>query len=414
MNKRLHLTTVLMAIAVGLGGELHIYFPALGTIAMLDLISYAIALPIIVMKWSEMGRFMRRSLIWAFAWTGAAMLANLIHYQNLYYWVKCVSLASSSWAIMAASYLILRKDARIYLWYLVGAGLGGWISLYYFRNGALESFAAGGLEYFGAAGSSTEKLMEKQIYPNVARGILYGFVLPFFIWWQKMPIFLVFVSVLTGGFWLLFHGGSRSSFGMFTAAAAVGFLVVYAKNFIRRLAKNPMVLLLMSIVGLAIVFGAYKYMAKSNMLGEGELNKYEYEFGSGSRGAIKGRAGFDHAVAEAFESYGIGEGAHLRHHSVISNALACEGFIGFLFWVYFYWQCFWFVRHRLPYSGKYAAFIFLMILAAGWDVFGSPFGTRHKFFVLMSFIAICQDRLDYGYNTVFMDMPNRPRLFRRY
>ena len=73
----------------------------------------------------------------------------------------------------------------------------------------------------------------------------------------------------------------------------------------------------------------------------------------------------------------------------------------FLFWGYFYCQCLWFVCKRFPYSGSRSIFVMLMVLIACWDVFGSPFGTRHKFFVLMSFIALCRDDEFYGYGDLF-------------
>ena len=411
MNQHLRFPVVILAIAVGLGGELHIYVPSLGTIAMLDFASYFIALPIIVMNWSSMGKSMRASLTWAFAWTLACMLANAVYFHEFRYWAKCVAVTSSSWAIMASSYLLLRKDARLYLWYLLGAGLGAWISLYYFRNGAFESAAAGGMEYFGQAGASIELLVDKQIYPNVARGILYGFVLPCFIWWRKAPIFVALCAYMVAGFWLLFHGGSRSSFGIFTAAAVVGFFATYAKRSFVKMSKHPGAVVLMAIIGITVAFGAYKYMVKANLLGDSELAKYEQEFGEGGRSVATGRAGFDYAWELVVETMGIGAGAHLRCHSVMANSLACEGVIGFLFWVYFYFQCLWFICRRLPYSGKYSAFIFLMILTACWDVFGSPFGTRHKFFVLMAFIALCKDNADYGREDVFVGIPYQSRRF---
>lgn len=385
-------------IAAGMGGELHIYIPALGTIAMLDLVSYCVALPIICANWGRMGKYMRRSLCWAFAWMGAAMLANLLNFVNFRYWAKCVTIASSSWAIMAAAYLLLKNYPRGYLWYLVGTGIGGWISLYYFRNGSLEGFATQG-EVGAYAG--LDNLMEKQIYPNIARGILYGSVLPLFLWCAKFPVFGVLVATMVGGFWLLFHGGSRSSFGIFCAAAGAGFMVSYGAKAFKRMARHPTIMVALAGLALAVLFGGYKMMAKTGTLGEGERAKFESEFGVEGRGAIEGRAGLGHAVTDAVESWWIGKGWHLRNHSVMTNALACEGVVGFLFWVYFYLQVLWWVSKRMPYSGNNVTFIALMILSACWDVFGSPFGTRHKFFMLMTFIALCRDNPYYGVGTIF-------------
>ena len=135
-----------------------------------------------------------------------------------------------------------------------------------------------------------------------------------------------------------------------------------------------MIAFFIMMIGVCVVFLVYQYMASSGVLGESELNKYQNEFGEDAAGVLEGRASFSYALRCFMDSYGLGAGACLRCHSVIANSLACEGIIGFLFWVYFYLQCLWFICKRLPYSGSRSLFIMLMILSAAWDVFGSPFG----------------------------------------
>ena len=387
-------------IAAGMGGELHIHMGSFGTIAMLDLVSYVIALPIVAANWGRMGKAMRRSLEFAFAWTFASMIANFFNFYDFKYWAKCVSLASSSWAIMAASYLLLRDFPMGYLWYLVGTGLGGWIGLYYFRNGSTEGFATGNGAFAGIA-IGTELLMDKQIYPCVAKGVFYGLVLPWFIWVRKISICLVIVLTMGCGFWLLFHGGSRSNFGIFCAAAGAGFVVAYGSRTFKKLAKRPVIMILLAGIALGVVFGGYKMMAVSGSLGKGEQDKFENEFGEEGSGAVEGRAKFSRAFKDAFESCFIGKGWHIRNHSIMANSLACEGLIGFFFWLYFYAQVFWWVCWRMPYAGKWTTFIVLMVINAAWDVFGSPFGFRHKFFVLMTMIALCRDNKYYGIGSLF-------------
>lgn len=398
-RKQTALGATVIAVLAGMGGEMHVYVPGFGTIAMLDLTAYIIALPIIFMNWSKMGKFMKRALLWGFAWAGAAMLANAVYFVDIRYWLKCVSVVSSSWAIVAASYMLLKDRPINYLWYLVGAGLGGWIALYHFRNGAYEYFATQG--DFGAEGYGVEFLLDKQTYPLYARAIVFSGILTILMAWRGMPILGVLCGFVFAGFYMLFHGGSRSSFGLFCAAGGVGFLVAYGGRMFRRLGKHPYAMLLICGIGGAILFGGYKYMASSGMMGAGEAAELENEFGEGGRGAVKGRAGFDYAFEFAIDTFGIGAGGNLRNHSVMANALSCEGFIGFFFWVYFYTQCLWFVCRRIPYSGKYSAFIMLMLLTACWDAFGSPFGTRHKFFVLMALMAISRDNPLYGVGEIY-------------
>lgn len=401
MHRKSGFWAVFFSFAMGMGGNLHLAIPSLGAVAMLDLVAYAVAIPLLLLNWPCMGKCMRRILVLSFLWTGSAMIANAFNFVELRYWFKCVTLVSSSWAIIVCAYVVLKDCPTGYLWYLVGAGLSGWISLYYFRNGSLESFAThGGKEIVG---SSTEFLMAKQIYPSIAYGIALGCVLPLFIKIRKLPGLFVVVGVFASGVWLLLHGGSRSNFGIFCSAALLGTFVLYGKRLFGIMVKNRFVLVIVGLMGVGLLFLGYKFMALNGVMEEGEAEKFEGEFGEGGAGAINGRAGFKYAISDAFGSCLIGRGWHLRRHSVISNSLSCEGLAGFIFWLYFYWQVLWFVSKRIQYAGKYASFIALYFISASWAVFGSPFGTRHKFFVFMTFVAICRDYPYYGVGAIFSE-----------
>lgn len=385
---------------------MHLNVTGAGTVAVFDLASYALAVPLLMMNWRRMGKFMRRSVLFGLAWMCAAMLANCVYYVEFRWWLKLTVVMASSWTIMVVAYVLLKNHPKLFMWYLVGTGIGGWIALYHFQNGALAAFAE-------KAGGSVSDLMDKQVYPSVARGLLFGCVLPLFLWMKRFPIILMLGSVVAGGFYLLTHGGSRSNFGIFCAAAGAGFVAAYGKQMFRQIAKSKITMLLTVSVGIVILFTTYKVMVKTGAMGEGELDKYNSQFEEDNKeGAISGRAGVEYAVDCALTSGGIGLGGQLRCHSVMMNALACEGVVGFLFWVYFYWQLLWWVCARMPYSGRYTAFIALMMISAAWDALGSPFGTRHKFFVLMAFIAICRDNPYYGIGTLF-DPVLLKRMWRR-
>lgn len=399
-KKHDNLIGLLLGVGMGLGGQLFLPIPGLGFVAMLDFAAYCLAIPLLIMNWPRMGKHMHRSILWGLAWMCAAMLSNLLHFQEARYWLKCVVLASSSWTLMTIAYFVLKNHPTRFMWYMAGAGLGGWISLYYFRCGALEVQALA-----GGATQGTDAFVEKQIYPLVAGGLFYGCVLPIVIMIRKFPLMLVWSAAVFQGFYLLLHGGSRSSFGVSCAGAAIGFAVAYTSALVKRLAKNPVLMIGVLAIGGSVLFGTYKYMASSGKMGEAEAAKLEDEFGEGGRGVVKGRSGFDRAWDDLVDSVGIGLGGHLRNHSTVANSMACDGVVGGLFWVFFYFQCFWFVCHRLPLSRRFATFLFLQVVAAGWNAFGSPFGGRHQYFVLLAFIALCRDDSNYGLGTIF-DAPN--------
>lgn len=57
------------------------------------------------------------------------MLVNWFGFINTWYSFKCAALACSSWAIMAVAYIVFWETIMLYLWYLVGVGIGGAVKL---------------------------------------------------------------------------------------------------------------------------------------------------------------------------------------------------------------------------------------------------------------------------------------------
>lgn len=396
-KKRLRFSAAVVAFMAGMTGQLYQYLPGLGTMAMLDIVSYPLSIILVMINWRRMGKYMRRAVWWGVAWTIAAMVANSFCFIEFRFWAKCVAIAASSWVLMVVAFVVLRIDSRMYLWYLVGTGIGGWISLYHFSNGTYVAFMMQ-----SGADSIVEGLQEKQIYPYVARGILYGIVFPFFIWIRKLPVLFSVIMCFVAGFYLLMHGGARSEFGMFVLAGLAGFLLNYQKRSMKMLLKHPtLVLMAAGLAGMAL-FLTYKTMAQRGALGASETKKYEQQFDSGeeSQGGIASRAG----IASSWywiSKYPLGAGGMFRNHSVIFNALSCEGPIGFFFWVYFYSQMLWLVCKRGVLLGRFAPYVLLTIFSECWHVLGSPFGGRHFYFFLLTLSALCRDNPGYGRGTLF-------------
>jgi len=393
--KKLSFLNYLLSFLMGLTGQLFVSVPGAGIMPMLDVVSYVIAIPLLILLWGKMGRFAHRTILWGIAWALASILANLLNYYTSWYFWKSVTVVSSGWILMVVAWWVLNKDASLFLIYLLGAGVGGFISLYYFQNGAYAVFA------------NTEGLIEKQIYPFYARAIVYCGLLPFCWFFRKhFPSFVIVVTILAGVF-LLFNGGSRSGFGIYLLSGGFGFLAVYCKRVVREICKNLFLTALLLLLGVGLVFFSYSRIVQEGALGEGERSKFEAEEGikmDTGHGRVSARAGLE-ATWRTFKKQPWGEGGTLRRHSVISNSWNCEGLVGLLFWVYFFWIVLWYIRKRMFYSGIFAVFIGLQIMIASWDVVGSPFGTRNIFFSLMIYIALCRDNPYYGKDTVFEDFP---------
>ena len=394
---------MLAGFLMGIGGQLHLHLPTLGVIPMLDIAAYILAVPLLVLFMPRMGASAKTSICLGLAWAFSAWLANTVNGFSTRMILKMVVVCSSSWCIFLVAWYFLKKDARVFLYYLIGTGVGGAIAIHYFQNGAYLAYI------INTGRSATEALVDKQIYPAYARAVFCGGVLSLVMWFKKFPKFLVFGLAIASGFILLFNGGSRSSFGFYLASAVAGYSIAVAPQFCRKFLKNTFLLMTSAIIGATVLFASYSYLAKSGKLGESETNKYEEEEGYGaenSESRMASRSGIN-ATWKVVQEKPWGEGGQLRRHSVISNSWNCEGYVGLLFWVYFCWQVFWFVRKRLAYTGRFAAFIFLHLIATCWDVVGSPFGTRHQFFVLMALIALCKDNPYYGENQLFFDQDRK-------
>lgn len=384
---------------MGLGGQLYLSIPPLGTIPMLDIVAYLTCIPLLVMLLPRLGNTARCSLLMGIGWSIAAVFANAVNGYEGMFVLKMFAVCSSSWTIFLVAWYLLEKDARVYLYYLIGAGIGAAIGIHYFQNGAY-------LAYVVKTGKrATEALIDKQIYPAYAKALFYLFF-GILLYAKKAPPVIVAVIGVFSGFYLLFNGGSRSSFGFYVVASAVGYFVSKFPGLSKRFFKHSVLWLPIAVIGCMVIFGLYSHLAKNGSLGENELEKYlqEEEYSAeSSESRMSTRSGI-WETWEVVKSKPWGEGGNLARHSVISNSWNCEGYMGLMFWLYFYWLVFWYFKNKIAMTGWYSSFIVLEILIACWAVAGSPFGARHHFFVLMALVALSKDKKYYGegllYNAV--------------
>jgi len=396
-SQNLGFMKVFLGFIMGMMGQLYIQMPGMGIMPMLDILSYAIAPLLLLLFWTRMGKQMRRCVLWGITWSCAAVFANFMTFREFRYALKSVVIVCSSWTIMTVAWWLLRQDARIYLWYLCGLAIGGYISLYYFQPGTVAC-----LEW-ATGGRAIDYLMEKERFPCYTRLIIYGCLLPLCYFWRKVPSLLILMGVLGAGLFLLFQGGSRSQFGVYAAAAFVGFIVRSMRQMAARIVKHTFLVLILVAIGAATLYCVYSHWASTGALGESERNKYEREnewAEDSGQNRLAMRGGFDETIAVIKEKP-WGEGGTNMRHSVISNTLNCEGLVGLFFWVYFCSCLLWFIKNRLVCSGIFATFFTMIMINQFWNMLGSPFGARHGYFVLMAFIALCRDNLGYGLGTVF-------------
>ena len=385
------------AFLMGMTGELYLTFPALGILPMFDVFSYCVSLFILMMHWNKMGKTMRRYVIWGFAWTAAAAFACFCNGIAMHDALKRTAIVSSSWALLIVAWYVLRRNPKLYLFYLIGASIGSYIGIYYFKQGVWQA-----MEYQHEGQDIAELLIDKQRFPIYANLICYGGVLTLMLILKRLPV----VLISAGCMFLLMNGGARSNFGFYVVAATSAIVVNYNREGVRRLFANKFMLIMTVLVGIFVIFTSYKIMAKSGFLGQGQKDKYEIEFeraASGKRG-LAGRGNYGECFSELIEKP-WGHGPFYGKHSVLTTSASCDGVIGLLFWLNFIWQVIWFISARFVYTARYAPFLMLIMSSACWAAVGSPFGARHTYFVMMALIALSRDNPLYGASGFFKFTP---------
>lgn len=395
-HNKLGFFNAVLGLSMGIFGQLYLPISGLGTIAVLDIFSYVFGGVLLLFSWRRMGRNVRKTIMYAVLWTTAAVFANIFNFEDTWYYFKSVVVVATSITLMSIAFWVLRRDARLYLLYLLGWALGCWIGLYYLKPGTWL------FQEFKQGGAAIEILMDKEIYPIIAYALYFSlfFIPAFFI--KVTPKVFPIVGCFFAGFYLLYNGGSRSNFGICAIAGLLGIGACYFRQTLIKMLRSKFVFYAVLIVAVALVFGTYKYLAGSGALGEGEQQKYaaEFVYARMGEGGILGRGGY-YATMENFLHSPWGVGGTNQRHSVVSNSWNCEGLFGLMFWLFFFRQCFWFLRNRIDHTGRFSCFIAIMLANSCWAAIGSPFGARNIYFTLMIFIALCQDDPYYGYGTVF-------------
>ena len=108
---------------IGLTAELYIPVPGMGVIPILDIFCYIVSPLMLLVNWPKMGKSMRKSILLAFGWTFAALVAGLTSDATMHDVLKQIVIVSSSWTIMTVAWFVLRQDGKLYLVYLIGAKL---------------------------------------------------------------------------------------------------------------------------------------------------------------------------------------------------------------------------------------------------------------------------------------------------
>ncbi len=391
----------LFAFLSGLGSSLFIATP-FGRVAMFDLACYFIAPVLYVLNYKKFTTAERRFLLLSLLWLVGAIWSNWWRQEPFDVAFKGNAIVFNVWCMLVVCIHLLKKDHRAWMWFTVGNGISCVISLYYFQNGALLTFAerAG---YWGAGGMQ-EYLVDKQVYPIYFRLILKSVLLPL-VTLVGFPWLPVVTILMASAFFLLFNGGSRSSFGLNLLSSF--FIVGYA--YLRKLTKFVLdhfaLALSISAVAAWLIFSIYKNLALSGALGEQEFRKYEYEMVLSEAGVLGSRDDIlrawpflrDHPIvgagSSAIDRWGYMEDTFmLPGHSALVGAWVQNGIFGLIFWGYALYLIASFIQHRVMRLREYAPFIVITAVYMIWNILFSPFGLyRGEVSCLLALCVVAKD-----------------------
>lgn len=269
----------------GLSSSLFVATP-FGRVAMFDLACYFVAPVLYVLNYKKFTPAEQRLLFLAVLWLVGAVWSNWWRHEPFDVALKGNAIVFNVWCMLVVCICLLKKDHRTWMWFTVGNGISCVISLYYFQNGALLYFA-GRAGYLGSGGMQ-EYLVDKQVYPIYFNFILKSILFPL-VALIGFPWFPVVIVLIVSAFFLLYNGGSRSSFGLNLLSSF--FIVGYA--YFRRLTRfvldHFVLALSISVVVTLFVFSIYKNLALSGALGEREFEKYEREMVLSEAGMLGNR-----------------------------------------------------------------------------------------------------------------------------
>lgn len=392
------------AFLCGLGSALFVDTP-FGRAAMFDLTCYVLAPFFFVSEYKRYTKAERRILMLSALWLVGAIWSNWWREEPFLVALKGNAIVFNVWCMLVVGIWLIKKDYRAWMWFMVGNGISNVVSLYYFQNGALLSFAESS-GYLGVGGMQ-EYLINKQVYPIYFRFILKSVLFPLVVLFG-LPWLPVVIILMVAAFFLLLNGGSRSNFGINLLSDT--FIVGYA--YFRRLTRfvldNFVLALGISFVVALFIFSIYKNMALSGALGEQEFEKYEREMVLSDSGMLGSRDDIirawpflkNHPIvgagSSAIDRWGymgyMEDSFKLPGHSALVGAWVQNGILGLIFWGYALFLIASFIQHRVLRFRDYAPFIVIVAAYMIWNILFSQFGLyRGEVSCLLALCVVSKD-----------------------
>lgn len=378
---------IIIAFCFGVASNLYVG-TGFGYVGMLDLASYLLGPILYLTKLRFFSKKEQTYLFFILFWIFGSFLNNFSLYGMGDNTLKATGITASVWCMSVVWLVILRTVPESFIYIVLGFYVGNVVSLYFFQNGALLSFA----EQAGySAGYMGDFLQEKQVLPYWLWMVCVGSGTVLYLLIKRSAGVLVGTGFLGTAFIGLFNGGSRITFGINVLVALMAYGMANFKNLVRFTLNNLIVFVLLLVIVVRTLFLGYSYLAQSGQLGEGELEKYEQQFGEdeGMTETLSDRGGYEQTWEDfKIKPWGYGGVGAIRH-SAISDSIYKEGLFALPFWCYFMWNMVRFIRKHLYKFGRWVPFLGLVFITVIWNALASPFGGRGVYCFAVCFAILC-------------------------
>lgn len=377
---------LIFAFFCGLGSSLFVPTP-FGRVAMFDLLSYVIAPVILAVSYRRYTRPEISLLVLAFLWFLGTCYSNWWREEPFDVALKGDAIILNVFCMLIVGIALIRRSVHSFLWFSVGYGMGCVVALYVFQNGAYLNLAEA-TGYSGGGGGMQEYLVEKQVYPLYAQALFLSALFPLRVH-KVMPWALIAICCATTAFLLLFHGGSRSGFGIYFLTSTVVFAYAYFRNVVRAFSRNALFFLVCALLISFVAFKTYAYLAQQGALGEAEYTKYVREIEDSESGVLGSRDDlirawpflkhhpFVGAGSSAIDRWGYivdSDDFRIPGHSALVGAWTQNGILGLIFWAHAIFRIIDFIRKRMIGFGDWFPFLAFILVSIIWAILFSPFG----------------------------------------
>ena len=392
---------LIISFLAGLGSNLFVETP-FGRAAMFDLACYVFGPMLFMFYYKTFTKVERRVLIFAVLWLFGTIYSNWWRQEPFEVALKGNAIVFNVWCMIVVGIWLLKKDYRTWLWFIVGNGISGVISLYYFQNGALLAYAE--RSGFLGTGGMQSFLVDKQVYPMYLKSVIYSVLFPLVALFG-LPWITVISVIIFAAFFVLINGGSRSSFGSNLLSSFFFIGYAYFKRITKTFIDNFVLLCMAGIIVVSIIFSIYKNLAIQGKLGQEEYDKFYSEMVDSEAGVLGSRDDIMRAWpflsrhpivgagSSSLDRWGyIEDDIKLPGHSALVGAWVQNGIFGLVFWGYVLWMIMVFVQKRVMSLQLYAPFTVMKTVSMVWAILFSPFGGyRGEVSFLIALCAVAQD-----------------------